>query len=251
MRFYGVSLHPGHDRMYIVTELMAGTIEQALTVVPSPLLDPETVRSLAEQISMGMAHLHSMGVVHYDLKPANILCDKTFTQVKIADFSSSTIAGASQGGRNRRGMGSAQPASHCRGTAEFMAPELITLSQNAEYEFDSGPYPVGGTEGGLSQPIPAKEAGPKMTGVRHLMGKSMQKMQGYLDRVGKVLPAYRKPKGTTLKASLKNKLPEDLSKFLSTNQPNVHYSQNSSFSLSLSLSLKWITFLLIICVRAR
>ena len=52
---------------------------------PNPSL--ETVRGIVEQIAQGLRAFHRMEMLHQDLRPENIIIDKTGT-VKIIDFGS-------------------------------------------------------------------------------------------------------------------------------------------------------------------
>jgi tetratricopeptide (TPR) repeat protein len=63
------------------------------------------------QVCRALAYVHSRRIVHFDLKPANILVD-TSGQVKVVDFG---IAGAEPLGRDGRMMG----------TPQYMPPELL------------------------------------------------------------------------------------------------------------------------------
>ena len=76
--------------------------------------------------------------------------------------------------------------------AEWINVKVEVLANECQCQFEGVRYPSMGA-------IPS-------------WSKSLQKMQGYLDENGIVLPAYRKPKASTLKASLKSKPPEDLRK---------------------------------------
>jgi serine/threonine protein kinase len=67
----------------IVMEYVAGRpLSQSLGEGPLP---PEQAAALGRQIALGMAAAHAQGIVHGDLKPANILVTPTGT-VKIVDF---------------------------------------------------------------------------------------------------------------------------------------------------------------------
>lgn len=68
----------------------------------------------------GMCHLHSNYVVHFDLKPSNILLTPDMIP-KIADFGISKIH------VHNRSM-----SASCRGTRRFMAPELLGCSSHKE-----------------------------------------------------------------------------------------------------------------------
>jgi serine/threonine protein kinase len=82
---------------------------------PRPTL--ETVRGIIEQIAKGLRAFHRKEMLHQDLRPDNIMIDKTGT-VKIIDFGSTKITGvieaAPSGNRN-----------DILGTAQFTAPEYF------------------------------------------------------------------------------------------------------------------------------
>ncbi|EQC38444.1 STE/STE11 protein kinase [Saprolegnia diclina VS20] len=66
------------------------------------------------QILLGIAYLHSKNVVHYDIKPSNILIDQ-HGGVKLADFGASRLLNAS----------SVAQGKSLRGTPYYMAPEVV------------------------------------------------------------------------------------------------------------------------------
>ena len=72
--------------LYVVTEYIDG---QTLTqwMIDNPQPDLETVRGIVEQIARGLRAFHRMEMLHQDLRPDNIMIDKTGT-VKIIDFGS-------------------------------------------------------------------------------------------------------------------------------------------------------------------
>ena len=73
------------------TEFIDG---QTLTqwMIDNPKPDLETVRGIVEQIAKGLSAFHRMEMLHQDLRPDNIMIDKTGT-VKIIDFGSTRVAG--------------------------------------------------------------------------------------------------------------------------------------------------------------
>ena len=77
--------------LYIVTEFVDG---QTLTqwMIDNPKPDLETVRGITEQIAKGLRAFHRMEMLHQDLRPDNIMIDRTGT-VKIIDFGSTRVAG--------------------------------------------------------------------------------------------------------------------------------------------------------------
>ena len=98
------------------TEFVDG---QTLTqwMIDNPKPDLETVRDIVEQIAKGLRAFHRMEMLHQDLRPDNIMIDKTGT-VKIIDFGSTRVTGVAEaapsGDRN-----------DILGTAQYTAPEYF------------------------------------------------------------------------------------------------------------------------------
>ncbi len=70
---------------YLVMEFIAGeTVQQRLDRV-GPLDAPEVAR-IGRQIAEGLAAAHAQGLIHRDVKPANILLENGVDRVKITDF---------------------------------------------------------------------------------------------------------------------------------------------------------------------
>ncbi len=63
---------------FIVLDLYDGTDLRRLLRDHGPL-DEETARGVLGQIADGLRHAHQRGVLHLDLKPANILIDRQGT----------------------------------------------------------------------------------------------------------------------------------------------------------------------------
>lgn len=100
--------------LYTVTEFIDG---QTLTqwMIDNPRPDLETVRGIVEQIARGLRAFHRMEMLHQDLRPDNIMIDKTGT-VKIIDFGSTRVAGIEE-------MAGAEQ--NLLGTAQYTAPEYF------------------------------------------------------------------------------------------------------------------------------
>ena len=104
------------NHLYIVTEFVDGqTLAQWMTDNPTP--DLETVRTIVEQIARGLYALHRQEMLHQDLRPNNIMIDRTGT-VKLIDFGSVSVAGVAE-------IAGAAGQQHILGTAQYTAPEYF------------------------------------------------------------------------------------------------------------------------------
>jgi len=83
---------------------------------PTP---PGFVMRVARGVASGMAYLHSRGVLHRDLKSANVLLDR-HRQPKVTDFGTATDGVTNAQARRRGGALTAET-----GTYRWMAPEVI------------------------------------------------------------------------------------------------------------------------------
>jgi serine/threonine protein phosphatase PrpC/predicted Ser/Thr protein kinase len=102
--------------LYVVTEFLEGqTLTQWMIDNPAPEL--EVVRSIVEQIAKGLQAFHRLEMLHQDLRPDNIMIDKTGT-VKIIDFGSARVAGVIE---------AAPPTDRAEilGTVQYTAPEYF------------------------------------------------------------------------------------------------------------------------------
>jgi hypothetical protein len=100
---------------YIVMELMAGGSLEALLRQRGALPVGEAVRVAAE-VCDGLQYAHGRGVVHCDLKPANILFDAQ-GRTKVADFGIAHVSGEM---RTRTFL---TPTGFAAGTLPYMSPE--------------------------------------------------------------------------------------------------------------------------------
>jgi serine/threonine protein phosphatase PrpC/tRNA A-37 threonylcarbamoyl transferase component Bud32 len=101
--------------LYVVTEFVDG---QTLTqwMIDNPKPDMETVRGITEQIARGLRAFHRMEMLHQDLRPDNVMIDRTGT-VKIIDFGSTRVAGVVEASPIDR--------DDILGTVQYTAPEYF------------------------------------------------------------------------------------------------------------------------------
>ena len=109
-----------HIVKYFFTEMVGNSVNVFMEYVPggSLLALMQTFGHLSEEIAvqytyqilMGLAHLHSQGIVHHDVKCANVLLTVEGV-VKLADFGASAII--------------EQKVCDPKGTPYWMAPEVI------------------------------------------------------------------------------------------------------------------------------
>ena len=102
--------------LYSVTEFVEGrTLAQWMIDNPRP--DLETVRAIVEQIARGLRAFHRLEMLHRDLRPENIIIDKSGT-AKIIDFGSVRVAGVAEA--ETSGAQLAVP-----GALQYAAPEYF------------------------------------------------------------------------------------------------------------------------------
>jgi hypothetical protein len=97
---------------YLVMEFLASKSLSAV-LAEQGTLPPEQVAAIGAQIASALAAAHAVGIVHRDVKPANILLDDEGT-VKITDFGISRALG--DGTITETGM--------IAGTPAYLAPEI-------------------------------------------------------------------------------------------------------------------------------
>ena len=147
--------------LYVVTEYIDGqTLTQWMIDNPKPAL--ETVRGIVEQIAKGLRAFHRKEMLHQDIRPDNIMIDKTGT-VKIIDFGSTKITGvveaAPSGNRN-----------DILGTAQYTAPEYFlgeAVSSRSDlfslgvitYQMLTGKLPYGAQSAKAQDALAVQQAG--------------------------------------------------------------------------------------------
>ncbi len=136
------------DVLAIVMDFVPGGSLRDL-LATQKTLTPSSALLLCSQVLFAVAHAHSKGVTHRDIKPDNVLLAQPWDEhidptVKVTDFGVAAVV--SDGRKNTSGL---------HGTPEYMAPELISQGQTTPaadvyavgimlYEFLAGHTPFSG-----------------------------------------------------------------------------------------------------------
>lgn len=102
----------GEGHPYLVMEYVDGI---SLAEAAGSRLHPTRVAALATQLSAALAHAHAAGVVHRDVKPANVLLGKD-GRARLTDFGIARLVGDTT---------SVTQAGTTVGTAAYLSPEQV------------------------------------------------------------------------------------------------------------------------------
>jgi serine/threonine-protein kinase len=102
-----------HDFCYIAMELLKGG-DLAAYIKPGQLLPLDKVVSIMARVADALGYAHRQGVVHRDVKPANMMYHLESDTLKVTDFGIARLTDAS---RTRTGM--------VLGTPSYMSPEQL------------------------------------------------------------------------------------------------------------------------------
>lgn len=111
---YDAALDDDEGDSYLVMELVPGS--DLATRLHEGVLDPATTARLGAQVADGLAAVHAQGIVHRDVKPANVLLESDGEHVKLADFGIALLRDAAR----VTGTGTVM------GTAAYISPEQVT-----------------------------------------------------------------------------------------------------------------------------
>jgi len=110
------------DQLYLAMKLIPGS--DLSEVLPAGPLEPETAIAVLRKVASGLDAAHAAGLVHRDVKPANILIEGSdLKSVYLTDFGISKIAGGS--GQDTTSATGLTGIGQVLGTAGYVAPELI------------------------------------------------------------------------------------------------------------------------------
>src|SRR3984957_17155799 len=108
--------------LFIVMELVEGKSLHSMCAGAG--LPPESVLRYGVQIASALARAHDRGIVHRDLKTANIVITADGL-VKVLDFGLAKQVGSGIFEATTRSFASVQDASSMSGTLPYMAPEIL------------------------------------------------------------------------------------------------------------------------------
>lgn len=104
----------GPGAPYLVTELVDGP-DLGAVVAAEGALDPQRVAAIGRDVASALAHLHEEGLVHRDVKPANVLLDPQ-GRARVCDLGITLRAGEPDP-HGRPG--------HTVGSIAYLAPEQV------------------------------------------------------------------------------------------------------------------------------
>ncbi|MGV3484326.1 MAG: serine/threonine protein kinase [Planctomycetaceae bacterium] len=180
------------DTHYIVMEYVDGVDLQVLVRRDGPL-DPGTAAQLLAQAADGLAHAHQRGVIHRDVKPANLLLDND-GRVRLLDMGLALVAA-----QDNESLTVAHNE-NVLGTADYLAPEQALNSHKVDHRADI--YGLGCTlyylltgrppfpEGTLAQRI-AKHQSEMPTPIKKLRPDCPGEIEGICVKMIQKDPQYR------------------------------------------------------------
>jgi serine/threonine protein kinase len=116
------------DSPYLVMELVQGDTLEGLVRRHGPLPVTEACE-IIRQAALGLQHLHENGLVHRDVKPANLMLTPA-GRVKVLDLGLARDLGDTNPGERITRYG------QCLGTLDYMAPEQFVDGRGADIRAD-------------------------------------------------------------------------------------------------------------------
>ena len=197
----------GDDAAWIAMEYVEG---QPLSVaLPAHGLPPSTVIALGIQLAGALAHAHERGVLHRDLKTANVVVTPD-GRAKILDFGLALPVPSRLAAADTQTGITIDPAVRASGTVPYMAPEILRGGAADErsdlwslgvmlYEIATGTRPFRGdtqfhiAAGILEQPpapLPAHVPQPLARVILRLLEKQPQDRYAHASELAAVLESF-------------------------------------------------------------
>jgi len=111
-----------YKTQFLVLEFCQGTTLAAAIAARAPMDEP-TVRRIVGQLADALQYVHDRGVIHLDVKPANVMLSDS-GQVKLLDFGIASVdRRASRAGGASGAATTDSNVLECLGTPRYMAPE--------------------------------------------------------------------------------------------------------------------------------
>jgi eukaryotic-like serine/threonine-protein kinase len=188
---------------FIAMELVEGKPLNSL--IPAEGLRPELVLRYGAQIAAALAHAHDRGIIHRDIKTANVVITPA-GQVKVLDFGLARFYSDTELADATRSDESAATANAVVGTLPYIAPEILRGEQASVqsdiwslgvtlFEMSTGNRPFRGntgfelTSGILREPLPRLP--PQLpAGLRTVIERCLEKEPGHrYQRAGEICAA--------------------------------------------------------------
>lgn len=114
---------------YIITEYLNDYTDMDVIIKKTKKIDDKIKINLMKQLVSALQYIHSMNIVHGDIKPNNTMVSNDLSNVKLIDFGLSSIITndriISNCDQNNR--------SKCYGTLFYMSPELLKITPSLTY----------------------------------------------------------------------------------------------------------------------
>jgi eukaryotic-like serine/threonine-protein kinase len=205
-------------RHFIVMELVVGTPLNSL--IPPEGLRPELVVRYGVQIAAALAHAHDRGIIHRDIKAANVVITSS-GQVKVLDFGLARYYGGRELADATNSAQSATKASAVVGTLPYISPEILRGEEAGArsdiwslgvtlYEMAAGNRPFRGQTGYELTSKILRESLPPLPpqlppGLRTVIERCLEKEPGHryqrASEVGAALEAVHVHSGTSSSAA--------------------------------------------------
>jgi len=126
--FYGSFVDPSTGNYYLIYELAErGDVFNAMARSGGRFTEPRAVQSVLKPVISALNHIHSLNIVHRDVKPENLLLVSS-GKAKVTDFGFSLH------------LDWYKPLGRL-GTTDYMAPEVIACDKNRREEYTAAHRP--------------------------------------------------------------------------------------------------------------